>query len=346
MTLLYIFVNKSKIIKNMAKDLFSIRLREARLMMGLSMDKLVERAGGVITKQSISRYEKGIMHPKRDAMIALTRALCISEAYFKGTNLKIDMPMLRTTSNGMLSDEELQALEAQLSFWTEQYLDKEQKADITSCFVNPIKGMAISTMEDAIKAADILREKWHCGDGPIASIVRLLERKGIKIMSGNLPDNVLGLSTWANKKYPLIVLDFQQTKTSVECLRFTACHELAHLLLTFPEESEFGLEKRCNMFASYFLFPKETFISEMGGTWRESLTLEEMIDLKELYGVSIAAQVHEAWDLKMITREHYDWWYDERINKNRKEIAWGEYKFPETVGREKRIESRINNIKH
>ena len=84
----------------------------------------------------------------------------------------------------------------------------------------------------------------------------------------------------------------------------------------------------------------------MGGTWRDFLTLEEMIDLKELYGVSVAAQVHEALDLQMISREHYDWWYDERINKNRKEIGWGKYKFPETIGREKRIESRINNIKH
>ena len=47
----------------------------------------------------------------------------------------------------------------------------------------------------------------------------------------------------------------------------------------------------------------------------------------------------------MITREHYDWWYDECINKNHKEIGWGEYKFPETIGREKRLEYRINNIK-
>lgn len=45
----------------MTNDSFSIRLREARQMMGLSMDKLVERTSGAITKQSISRYEKGIM---------------------------------------------------------------------------------------------------------------------------------------------------------------------------------------------------------------------------------------------------------------------------------------------
>lgn len=79
----------------------------------------------------------------------------------------------------------------------------------------------------------------------------------------------------------------------------------------------------------------------MGGERRDELTLEEMIDLKELYGVSIAAQVHEAWDLQMISREHYDWWYDENIKKNKMEEGWGVYTFPETVGREKRMDARI-----
>lgn len=68
----------------MTKDQFPIRLHEARMMMGLSMDKLVERTGGAITKQSISRYEKGIMRPKRPALLALANALRISEKYFGG----------------------------------------------------------------------------------------------------------------------------------------------------------------------------------------------------------------------------------------------------------------------
>ena len=41
----------------------------------------------------------------------------------------------------------------------------------------PTRFKNVSTLEDAIHAADLLREKWHCGDGPIASILRLLERK-------------------------------------------------------------------------------------------------------------------------------------------------------------------------
>ena len=38
----------------MTSNQFSIRLHEARKMMGLSMEKLAELTGGIITKQSIS----------------------------------------------------------------------------------------------------------------------------------------------------------------------------------------------------------------------------------------------------------------------------------------------------
>ena len=330
----------------MIKDTFAIRLREARLMMKLSMDKLAELTGGIITKQSISRYEKGIMHPKREAQRALAQALHISEAYLEGTNVKIDIPMLRTTSNGNLNDEQLASIEAKLSFWTEQYLAKEREANYHTSFENPLAGTTVLSMEEAIQAADQLRRFWHCGDGPIVSILRLFERKGIKILSAELPDGVLGLSTWADEKHPLIVLDLRPGKDSVERLRFTAAHELAHLLLTLPEEAELGVEKRCHKFASFFLFPRQAFIEEMGGEHREKLTLDEMIDLKEQYGVSIAAQVHEAWDIHMISREHYDWWYNERINKNKKEIGWGHYPYAETIGREKRLNSIMNHIKN
>lgn len=43
----------------MTNDLFHIRLREARLLCGLSMDKLAAKTNGAITKQSLSKYEAG-----------------------------------------------------------------------------------------------------------------------------------------------------------------------------------------------------------------------------------------------------------------------------------------------
>ena len=253
----------------------------------------------------------------------------------------LDVPMLRSSSNTTLSEEELVEIEALLSFKAEQYLRTERQIGMQAHFNNPLEGVCVSNLEEVIEAADLLREQWRCGDGPIPSVLRLMERKGIKVLNASLPDQVVGLSTWADKIHPLVLIDMGSEKTNCERLRFTACHELGHLLLTFPDGVK--VEQLCNQFASFFLFPRHTFKEEIGGDFRESLALEELIDLRELYGVSIAAQVHEAWDLRLISRQHYDWWYEELIKKNVKEEGWGSYRFPETLGRERRMKAIIKN---
>ena len=323
----------------MDKSFIPIRLREARNMCGYSLDQFVKTANLRVTRQSIYNYERGVMQPKPDMVKAFADTLGVSESYFYGKSTKIDMPMLRSTADNMLSEEDLQQFETMLSYWAERYLLMEKKVGLKSDFSNPLADITVSTLDDVILAADRLREAWRCGSGPLPAVLRLMERKGIKILSTELLDGILGLSTFADESHPLIVVDMRPQKTTIERLRFTACHELAHILLHFSDEC--NVEKMCNKFANFFLFPKQAFIEEMGAEHRNQLTLEEMIDLKELYGISIAAQVHAAWDLRMISREHYDWWYDEMIKKNRLEEGWGIYSFPETIGREKRVEARM-----
>ena len=330
-----IFVNKNL----MNKNLFPIRLHEARIHCGYSLDKLVKAANLCVTRQCINRYEKGIMQPKPEVVAMLAKTFGVSTEYFSGGSLDIDVPMLRSAKNYRLTAEEEKHLTSRLCFWAERYIRIEREVGCSAPFVNPIKQTAVRNLDDIIRASDTLRAAWRCGDGPIASVLRLLERKGIKILDLPLPNGIFGLSTWADHTHPLIVLDLRPEKTTVERLRFTACHELAHLLLTFPDDSEWTAEKRCEKFASFFLFPKQTFVEEMGSEHCSTLTLNELIDLKNVYGVSVQAMVHEAWDLRMITREHYDWWYNERIHKNWNEEGWGGYEFKETVGRERRVES-------
>ena len=80
--------------------------------------------------------------------------------------MHIDMPMLRTTSGGKLHEDVLMAIEARLSYWTERLLAKERAASFSVEFKNPIENFQVSSLEDVIRAADLLRQLWHCGDGP------------------------------------------------------------------------------------------------------------------------------------------------------------------------------------
>ena len=160
----------------MTNDLFHIRLREARLLCGLSMDKLAAKTNGAITKQSLSKYEAGVMCPKRGTLAALAKALDIGEAFFSGADLEIDTPMLRRTSGGVLSDVETARLEAILSFWTEQYLAKEKESGMAVRFSNPLSELRITKAEDVAKAALLLREQWNCG--PVALHLEAAGTKG------------------------------------------------------------------------------------------------------------------------------------------------------------------------
>lgn len=59
---------------------FSIRLKQARLMKNLSMDKLCEKIG--VSKQSIYKYENAQMMPDSRTLLALSNALDIKVDYF------------------------------------------------------------------------------------------------------------------------------------------------------------------------------------------------------------------------------------------------------------------------
>ena len=146
-----------------------------------------------------------------------------------------------------------------------------------------------------------------------------------------------------DNKYPLIILDTRKEKTTVERLRFTAIHELAHLLFKFPGNMD--EEKLCNKFACFFLFPEMTFKQEIFGSKRKELYIDELIDLRETYGISVAAIVHEAYDLGIIDRDYYVHWFESIIKDNPREEGWGEYLFPETLGKEKRMNAIISGQK-
>ena len=61
---------------------FAERLKSARKMSGFSMAVLADKAGQAVTKQAISKYEKGLMNPGGDALLALSKALGVKSDYF------------------------------------------------------------------------------------------------------------------------------------------------------------------------------------------------------------------------------------------------------------------------
>ena len=77
------FVNQiGAMMKKQVNDIFSRRLRQARLMKGFSLEKLSQVVTPAVTRQVINKYEKGLMMPDSRVLIALAAALGVKIDYF------------------------------------------------------------------------------------------------------------------------------------------------------------------------------------------------------------------------------------------------------------------------
>jgi Zn-dependent peptidase ImmA (M78 family) len=100
--------------------------------------------------------------------------------------------------------------------------------------------------------------------------------------------------------------------------------------------SEKDQERLCHRFAGAMLIPKNVFIQEFGGV-RQRVSIEELVDLKVRYGISIAAIMHRAFDLELISGALY-----ERFCINYKTQRWHKGEPGEYAGRE--VSSRFEQL--
>ncbi len=314
------------------KDLFAKRLKNARVLAGLSQDDLVDRMGGIVSKNAISKYEKAAMMADSKVLIALAKALDVKTDYFF-RHFTVEIKQMEFRKKSKLSVKKINAIKQKVTDIVERYLEVEQFLSIKSEFKNPIKNRIIQSRENVEEAVNYLLKQWKIGYNALPNVIDLLEDKEIKVIEIDAPDEFDGFSAWADGKYPIIVINEHYT---IERKRLTALHELGHLLLNFSEEvSHKEIEKMCFQFAGAMLIPEETFKYEFG-EHRMRISVPELIAVKEEYGISIQALMQRAKDLGVINDVaflNFRKW----ISGNRTEKGLGHY-----IGRER--SSRLKQL--
>lgn len=279
---------------------FGERLKSARKMAGLSMEVLAEKTGKVVTKQAISKYEKGRMNPGGDALIALSRALGVKPEYFFRSQ-KITLSELEFRKKSKLGRKEEQSIKHRTLDFLERYLEIEDILGEKAVFRDPASDIRILSHADAEKAAGKIRRKWKLGDAPISNLMELLEDKGVRIYEIETGGNFHGISAWA-ENIPVIAVRVQDDLLRK---RFTIAHELGHILLSFPESgNQKSREKLCHTFAGAFLLPKNVIKAELGDN-RSGIALWELKKIKGIYGISIQAIMARANRLGIISDYTY-----------------------------------------
>jgi Zn-dependent peptidase ImmA (M78 family)/DNA-binding XRE family transcriptional regulator len=290
------------------QNFFGTRLKLARKMAGMSLQDLSDILDNMVAKQSLNKYEQGLMNPTSEVLLAISRALNVKPDFFlKRNTLEIKEISFRKRASVTKKVEE--AVIEKARDYVERYLEIENILGIEAKFHNPIKIQIIKDSNAIEIAADKLRKAWELGHDPISSIVEMLELKGVKVLLIEYEDEIDGLSFITSNGVPVVVVNIKSKP--IERIRFTIIHELAHLLLVFDDQiksDKVQIEKLCHYFSSCFLIPEEMLYKMIGFEKRIYINIKELISIKEYYGISIRAIVHRLKELNIINPSYYQRW--------------------------------------
>lgn len=297
---------------------FAKNLAKAREFAGLSLSDLAERIG--VSKQTISKYENGELNPSMKKVYALAEALKLEvEDFFKEYNeeklfmQKFEIQGISFTPFQQVKFREGENIPTDLvervkTTAMEEFLNYEELLELTNYnikFKNPIKNIEIKNKYDAEEAALKVRKAWKLGNNPLSSVISILENQGIRVIEVLESIDFEGLSAKI-KNIPVIVIN--RGIEEITRRRFTALHELGHLILEINEEfleyDEVEIERICDSFAGAMLMPKELLFIELGDH-RTKISKKELVTLKEKYGISVRAILVSAAFAKILPWNDY-----------------------------------------
>ena len=279
------------------ETIVGLRIRNSRIQKGLSLQEVAEKVG--VSKQMVSKYEKGISMPGSDKLIMFSKLFGQKiDYFFREPVFEIGNINFRKKSN--FSVKKVNSLKEEIRIQIENYLYVENICSLEPRFINPISDIKINSMQDVVEATNELRKSWDIGDDTIHNIIQLLEDKEIKIIEVEDDSNRFdGLATKVNEEYQIIVIN---KNMPLERKRFTLLHELGHILLNYSSNDVKEQEKYCNYFASEMLLSERNLKIEFGGK-RSTIALEELKNIQEKYGISIRAIMYKLGELKIISQE-------------------------------------------
>ncbi|WP_428655021.1 helix-turn-helix domain-containing protein [Runella sp.] len=277
----------------------SERLAAARRMSGLSLQELSDRMGNAVSRQAIHQFEQGKAKPESDTLLLLAKALGVRLDYFyRDIAATVTLEKIEYRKKQKLTKAEETAIHEKAKDVLERYFELENLVDAQLIFESPLENVIIHTQNDIEDMAELIRQKWQLGMKPIPSVIEMLEEKGIKVLEIDASESFQGLCANANGSLVVVI---NQNDDDVR-KRFTAIHELAHILLTFAENVD--TERFCHRFAAALLFPRQSVI-EVFSNKRKKIALAELLQVKAYYGISIQATLIRLRDLDIITDATY-----------------------------------------
>lgn len=294
------------------------QLKLARLARGYSMAQLAEKAS--LSRESISKYERGYTTPRGDSIIKIARALNFPINFFGKSSQPFSTGSVFFRSQAASTNKLREMQKARLEFEIENTNYIAQYIQLPELNIPQPLNIEIKDIksEDIKKMASKVRQLWKLGNGPIKNLTNSMEINGIIISETTMNSQKMdAVSTWANGR-PFIALT--NNGESPMRRRFNLAHELGHILLHNSIDNIFELnnkvykntlERQANQFASDLLLPDKEFSDFMLST---SMTF--FCEAKKYWNVSIAALIYKANSLHLLSENQYIY-LEKQLSRNK-----------------------------
>lgn len=279
-------------------ELSTGRLRLARERSALFVKDLAARCA--VSPQTVALWEKGLQRPTEDALERLAKVTGFPVSFFfrdEPDSLNEEAVAFRARTRIGARDKRAALAAAVLAREFATWIDARFQLPDVRLSEDDLSKKAADFV------ADLVRVEWGLGHKPIPSMIQLLESRGVLVLS--LAQDVRELdafSFWSGAR-PIVLLNTMKT---VERSRFDAAHELYHLLCRHEKTTQ-REEDAANAFAGALLMPREDVCLHVR---RGSvLGLEQLVQMKRRWGVSLPALVVRLRDLDLISewqhRSHF-----------------------------------------
>jgi Zn-dependent peptidase ImmA (M78 family)/transcriptional regulator with XRE-family HTH domain len=186
------------------------------------------------------------------------------------------------------------ALKYRIADHLQRYFELESVLGAPAAFENPLGSLIVRKSEEVEAAAGEVRSRWELGTAPVVNLLGLLEDKGIKVYEARGIEGFEGLSgRFGIHPFVAVSLDVPADR-----VRFTAAHELGHVLCGFAASE--SPESECHAFGAAFLLPR-TALEKAFAPSRRKVTLGELGEIKQTYGVSLQAIMYRAHGLGLVS---------------------------------------------
>lgn len=282
------------------------RLKEARLFNKMSITQIADLLN--ISKQMVSKYEKGRATPSEESLEILERELRFPRDFFFGSD-NFSLTSTGTFFRSRYTATQTEKLPAEIN---KNYVVLIR--DYLGTFIDfpeldwELSGLDLTPQE----YANYIRKKWELGDRPIDNLSLLMEEKGFvvaRIDTQTEKVDAFGSAVKVNNN-EYYVVTLEGTDYSFYRQQFSLAHELGHWLLheNCKSPQDMGaveykrMEDEANEFAAEFLLPSDSFKHSIIGHEND---IEYYRYLKRIWQVSISMMVMRSKSLNIIDSNEY-----------------------------------------